>query len=147
MFFGQSVLSLDDERKLLLPPAFRELFGQVIYVTCGFEQNLLLMTEQTFRERSRQLGSLNMADPTVRLLQRLLLANAQRIQVEEDGQAVLPAVLLDFAGARKEIILVGQGEYIEAWSPAGWEKESALLRDAEANSSRFAQLNLSFGQA
>jgi DNA-binding transcriptional regulator/RsmH inhibitor MraZ len=54
----------------------------------------------------------------------------------------LPQDLLVFAGLEKEIVLVGQGDYIEAWAPADWGKQNIILLDTAANSARFAQLNL-----
>jgi DNA-binding transcriptional regulator/RsmH inhibitor MraZ len=54
----------------------------------------------------------------------------------------LPQDLLSFAGLEKEAVLVGQGEYCEAWAPENWDKQANVLLDTAANSARFAQLNL-----
>jgi MraZ protein len=142
MYLGQYHLDLDKDYRMVVPAGFRELFAQGAYVTRGFEQNLLVMSEQDFQERYKQVAALNITDPDARLLQRLLLGNAVRIEINASGQVLLPPELMAFAGLEKEIILVGQGDYFEVWAPAQWEKQSAILLDTAANAGRFAHLDL-----
>ena len=142
MYLGQFHLYLDKDYRMVVPAGFRELFAQGAYVTRGFEQNLLVMSEQDFQERSKQVAALNITDPNARLLQRLLLGNAVRLEINASGQVLLPQELMTFAGLEKEIILVGQGYYFEVWAPAQWEKQSAILLDTAANTGRFAHLDL-----
>jgi len=143
MFLGQYLLSMGDDRSVEIPAAFQGLLAQGAYITRGFEQDLLIMTKKEFQETSRRVAALNMADPAVRLLNRLILAHASPLDIDANGRALVPDELAAFAGVQKEIVLVGQGDYIEAWSPSAWEKQSSLLMDYEANSARFAQLDLS----
>ena len=62
--------------------------------------------------------------------------------MDPSGRFSIPPELAAFAGLEKEIILIGQGDYLEAWAPSAWEKQSGLLMDLAANSERFAQLDL-----
>jgi|WetSurMetagenome_2_1015567.scaffolds.fasta_scaffold328944_2 MraZ protein len=144
MFLGKYRLFFVAEHTLNLPGAFREMLSQGLYVTRGFERNLLIMNETSFRAKYDRLVSLNIADPTARLLMRLMLANAVRLEMDALGQIALPAELTGFAGLEKEVVLVGQGNYIEAWSPAEWEKQSISLKDLDFTNPRFAALDLSF---
>ncbi len=143
MFLGQYPLSMGDDRSVEIPESFREVLAHGAYITRGFEQNLLVMSEREFKETCQRVNSLNMADPSVRLLQRLILGNASRLDIDGNGRVILSDELAAFAGIEKVIILVGQGDYIEAWSPEAWEKQVCMLEDVEANSARFAQLDLS----
>jgi MraZ protein len=142
MLLGQYRLFLDDGRQLVLPEAFRAQFEAGAYVTRGFEQNLLIMSEREFQEIYKRVAGLNIADPLARLLHRLILGNACKLEMSASGQIRLPQDLLSFAGLEKEFVLVGQGEYCEAWAPADWDKQTILLQDTAANSARFAQLDL-----
>ena len=45
--------------------------------------------------------------------------------------------------ASGELIVAGQGEYFEVWTPAEWKSQMDSLHDVEANAQRFATLNLS----
>jgi MraZ protein len=142
MLLGQYRLFLDEDQQLVLPEAFRASFKDGVYATCGFEHNLLIMSEKEFQEIYQRVAGLNIADPLARLLHRLILGNAARLDINQDGRMRIPADLLAFAGLEKELVLVGQGLYCEAWAPADWEKQSRLLLDTVANSARFAQLDL-----
>jgi MraZ protein len=142
MLLGQYRLFLDKDHQLVLPEAFRPQFEAGAYVTRGFEQNLLIMSEVEFQEIYRRVAALNIADPLARLLHRLILGNACKLEPGANGRMRLPQDLLSFAGLEKEIVLVGQGDYCEAWAPAGWDKQNSVLLDTLANSARFAQLNL-----
>jgi len=144
MLLGQYRLFLDDQHRLVLPEAFRQQLQVGAYVTCGFERNLLIMSEKEFESIYQKVAGLNLADPLARLMQRLLLGNASRLETGPDGRVRLPNELLALAGLEKEIVLVGQGEYCEAWAPVEWEKQASILREAAANSARFAQLDLAF---
>ena len=144
MLLGQVRLFLDDNHQLVLPKAVRESLGDGAYATCGFEHNLLIMSEREFQEIYKRVAGLNIADPLARLLNRLILSNAAKLDISANGRVRIPPALLSFAGLEKEIVLVGQGDYVEAWAPADWDKQSSVLLDTVANSARFAQLNLAF---
>jgi MraZ protein len=147
MFLGQYQLNLDEGRHLALPAGFHESLAGGAYITRGFEQNLLIMSEAVFQQIYTRIASLNIADPLARLLFRLILGNASRLEMNAAGQLVLPEALAAAAGLGGEICLVGQGNFCEVWTPENWEKQSADLLDAAANSTRFAQLDLALPRA
>jgi MraZ protein len=142
MLLGQYRLFLNDDHQLVLPEAFRYQFEQAAYVTRGFEQNLMIMSEKEFQEIYQRVAGLNIADPLARLLHRLILGNATKLEISASGRISLPQDLLAFAGLEKDIVLVGQGDYCEAWAPVNWDKQTSILLDSAANSTRFAQLDL-----
>ena len=142
MYLGQHHLSLDSDRHLVIPEPFRDLVEDGAYVTRGFELDLLIMSDKVFQEIYKRVVALNIADPLARLLLRLILGNASRLDISTSGHILIPGDLMLFAGLEKEIILVGQGDYIELWSPAHWEKQSTILLDTEGNAERFSQLDL-----
>ena len=142
MFIGQYQLIVNSDRSFVIPEPIRKHLADVLYVTRGFEQDLLLMSEQVFQEVYKRVIALNIADPLARLLLRLILSNAAKLELSDSGEVLLPENLTSFAGLEKEIVLVGQGDYIELWSPDHWNKQSSSLLDIDANAERFAQLNL-----
>jgi MraZ protein len=142
MFLGQHQLFFKDNRSCVIPEPFREFLADGVYITRGFENNLLLMSEQVFQEVYKRVTTLNIADPHARLLQRLILSNAARLDISASGELIIPDSLKSFAGMEKEIVLVGQGDYIELWSSVHWIEQSNTLLDIEANVQSFAQLDL-----
>jgi MraZ protein len=142
MYLGQHHLFVDSDRHLIIPEPIRIMFVDGAYLTRGFEDDLIMMSDKVFKEIYQRVVALNMADPLARLLLRLILGNASRIDMSNSGHIHIPENLMSFAGLEKEIVLVGQGDYIELWSPPNWEKQSAILLDTAANSERFSHLNL-----
>ncbi|HTX91571.1 MAG TPA: division/cell wall cluster transcriptional repressor MraZ [Anaerolineales bacterium] len=147
MFLGQYQLNLDENRRMALPASFRELLAGGAYVTRGFEQNLVIMSDQVFQEICKRIAGLNMADPLARLLLRLILGNASRLDVNESGNVALPKELSQVIGLDKELVLVGEGDYCEVWAPSGWEQQTNTLMDMAANAERFAGLDLALYRA
>ena len=111
-------------------------------MTQGFDRNLQILTADAFKELSRRATSLNIADPLARQLLRLILGTAVKLQGEKVTTISVPQDLREFAGLQADVVLIGQGNYIEMWAPEQWSAQETQLRDAEANSSRFAALQI-----
>ena len=90
-----------------------------------------------------QINRLSMTDPAIRQLRRLIFATASEVQLDRIGRTLIPQFLREFAGLESEAIIVGVGQAIEIWSPKAWEDQENLLQDADSNTQRFAELDLS----
>ncbi|MEP0807056.1 MAG: division/cell wall cluster transcriptional repressor MraZ [Chloroflexota bacterium] len=144
MFLGQFQHNLDDKGRLMVPARYRDLLAAGAYITQGFDKCLMVMTESHFNEVYAILNGLNMADPSARMLRRLILSNAYPVEVDKVGRILVPQNLREFLGvASGELIVAGQGEYFEVWTPAEWKAQMDNLHDVNANAERFATLNLS----
>lgn len=144
MFLGQFQHNLDDKGRLMIPARFRELLEGGAYVTQGFDKCLMVLTEAYFKQVYERIEAMNLADPTARLLRRLILANAYPVEVDKVGRILVPQNLRTFLGVPSgELVVAGQGEYFEVWTPATWAEQMALLQDTEANNARFSTLDLS----
>ena len=140
MLLGKFSQTMDAKNRLTLPPAFRAALKGGAYMTQGFDRNLQILTARAFQQLYRRASSLNIADPLARLLLRLFLGTAVKLQGEKKVTITVPEDLKEFAALQSDVVLVGQGDYIEVWAPELWSAQEAQLRDAEANSSRFAAL-------
>jgi len=143
MFLGQFQHNLDDKGRLMIPARFREMLDGGAYITQGFDRCLMVMTETYFQQVYERLDSMNLADPTARLLRRLILSNAYPFEVDKVGRILIPQNLRAFLQLDGEAIVAGQGEYFEVWKPADWNAQMAQLQDIEANNQRFSALDLS----
>jgi MraZ protein len=145
MFLGQFQHSFDEKGRLMIPARFRELLDGGAYITQGFDRCLMVMTGLYFQEVYGSLANLNLADPSTRLLRRLILANAYPLDVDKVGRVLIPQNLRQFAGLAGEAVVAGQGEYFEIWTPAEWAGQMQQIQDTDANNKRFSTLNLSAG--
>jgi len=144
MFLGQFQHNLDEKGRLMIPAPFRQtLEGNGAYITQGFDRCLMVMTEEYFQQVYERINAMNLADPTARLLRRLILSNAYPAEVDKVGRILVPQILRGFAGLNGEAVVAGQGEYFEVWNPSDWKEQMIHIQNAEANNQRFSTLDLS----
>lgn len=143
MFFGKCELPLSEEKQMILPPNYRGAQRNVAYLTQGFERNLFLLTQDAFGKIYSHVKELSISDPLARLFMRLFLGSAIEIEINSSGQIEIPLNLCEYAEIDKEVVIVGQGEYSEIWSPSLWEKQAEHLCDYDANVHRFEKFHIS----
>ena len=143
MFLGQFQHSLDEKGRLMIPAPFRQTLEGGAFITQGFDRCLMVMTEAYFQEVYQRINAMNLADPTARMLRRLILSNAYGIELDKVGRILMPQSLRQFINFDGEAIVAGQGEYFEVWTPTDWNAQMDEIQDTEANNQRFSTLNLS----
>ncbi|HEU4743850.1 MAG TPA: division/cell wall cluster transcriptional repressor MraZ [Anaerolineales bacterium] len=147
MFLGQFQHNLDEKGRLMIPARYRELLAAGAFITQGFDRCLMVMTDAYFAQVYDRINSMNLADPTARLLRRLILSNAYAVEVDKVGRILVPGNLRQVIALNGEAIVAGQGDYFEVWNPADWNQQMEQLQDIETNNQRFATLDLSRGFA
>ncbi len=144
MFLGQFQHNLDDKGRLMIPARFRDLLEGGAYITQGFDKCLMVLTESYFKQVYERIEAMNLTDPTARLLRRLILSNAYPVEADKVGRILVPQNLRIVLGVESgELVVAGQGEYFEVWTPTLWSEQMAQLQDTEANIQRFSALDLS----
>ena len=98
MFLGNFQHNLDDKGRLMIPARFREMLEGGAYITQGFDKCLMVMTEDYFKQVYERIEAMNLADPTARLLRRLILSNAYPVEVDKVGRILVPQNLRAFLG-------------------------------------------------
>ena len=128
----------------MVPARYRDLLAAGAFITQGFDRCLMVMTDAYFQDIYARINSMNMADPAARMLRRLILSNAYSVDLDRVGRILVPQNLREFLGvASGELIVTGQGEYFEVWTPGEWQAQLDKLQDVEANEQRFATLDFS----
>lgn len=140
MLLGLYSSILEDKNQLVLPDGFKEEYKDGIYITRGFDRNIMALTLSAFESIYERVMSLNLADPVVRLLLRMVLGNAYRAEITPDWKIDISDTLKEAADLEREVILVGQGDFVELWSPDNWSKQEDKLINIEAN--QFSALNI-----
>jgi len=142
MFLNQYQHSFDDKGRLTIPSKFRELPEEGAVVVQGLDRNLMVLPHPVFEVLYDRLMAMNLADPTARLLRRIILGNALRVSPDGAGRILLSQNLKEYADLKTEVVFVGQGDYFEIWSPEHWNEQEIQVKDAETNAQRFAALDL-----
>lgn len=146
MFLGQYRHQLDKKGRITIPSRFREKLSDGAFIFQGFDNNLLLMTPDTFETITSRISHLSFTDPTARSLSRLLFANAADIEMDGSGRMLIPPFLREAMGLNGEVVLVGTGSYVEIWAAEPWDRQAAALQNPDANATRFSAIDISLGE-
>ncbi len=142
MFLNQYQHTFDDKGRLTIPSKFRELPAEGAFVVQGLDRNLMVLPPAVFQVLYDRLMNMNLADPTARLLRRIIIGNAQQVTPDGSSRILLSQNLKEYAELKANVVFVGQGDYFEIWSPDLWKEQEVQLFDAETNAQRFAALDL-----
>jgi MraZ protein len=143
MFLGTYEHTLDTKGRMTIPVKYRELVSEGAYITKGFDQNLMVLTNKVFQSLFERVTSMNMADPTARELRRLMFANAFAVEFDKAGRILIPQILRTHASLDGEAVILGNGSYFEIWSPTLWQDHSEKVDASDAKNERYATLDLS----
>jgi MraZ protein len=143
MYFGKCTLPVSEKNQLALPSDFRETGSNAVFLTQGFDRNLMLLSPHAFSKMASHIQAASISDPLARLMNRLFMGSATELVIDAVGNIDLPMQLREYAELGREIVIVGQGEYSEIWSPALWQKQMDSVNDFEANTHRFEKFNIS----
>ncbi len=143
MFLGQFRHKFDAKGRLSVPAQFRAALADGAVLTRGFENNLMLLTQDGFQAIWEYLAAMSLTDPLARALRRLIFAQAAQVSLDSAGRILVPPFLREAVGLDGEVVVVGAGDYIELWPVADWEAQMDLLTDPQTNAERFAALSVS----
>jgi MraZ protein len=142
ILLGQYIIPINNQGQLSLPPKISAALHPHAFLTQGFDRNLLLMSSESFERIYSFIKNTSISDPLARLLVRLFLANAVELNIDDSGLIQIPSNLRELIGASDKMVVVGQGDYFEIWSPLSWDEQTKSIGDFQANVSRFAKYNL-----
>ena len=80
--------------------------------------------EATWSEFCAKLEAAPRKDAQYRAFVRHLFANTEEISLDAQGRLLLPAVLREMAGIKRDAVLVGTLTRIEVWPAEGWRAAS-----------------------
>lgn len=120
MLLGEFRHSVDAKGRVHVPSKWREELKDGVVVTVGLERCLYVMTRERFEERASQLEDLSPNRKANRDHNRLFFASASEEQVDRSGRMNIPSGLRDYAGLRKEVILIGVSGRAEIWDRGVW---------------------------
>jgi len=143
MFLGQYTHAIDDKGRLTIPSRYRDDLVKGAYISQGFERNLMVLTIEGFESISQSVSHMSITNPTSRQLKRLIFATADYVELDNAGRIRIPQFLREAAGLANDAVVVGVGDYFEIWSPTAWLPQADMLQDADANTQRYAALDIS----
>ena len=115
-FSGEYKNNMDAKGRVIFPVKFREAMDNTFIVTKGFDHNLLIYPKDKWEIMEGKLAALKITSKSARIVKRLLLGSAMEVEVDGQDRITIPQNLRAHADLTKEILFVGQADYIEVWS-------------------------------
>lgn len=132
--------SIDKKGRLIVPVKFREEFerkGNKKFILTKGEDVCLKFISYTDWEKQIVEGNAPLENSSVvRAYNRQLIGFAVECEFDTLGRIMIPPALQQFAGIKKDVILVGQIKTIEIWDRATWNK---YINDADENSAQISE--------
>lgn len=134
-FLGQFAHGIDDKNRLFLPARFRQSSTEPFVIIQGLEPCLLLLPPAAWETLASRLESLPLNNKSEeRAVRRTLLASAAEAETDAQGRVLIPQNLKDYAGIRRDTVIIGMLRYAELWAAERWaayrQKAQSALRKA-----------------
>ena len=126
MFQGSSALTLDAKGRISIPTRYRDALaeqaGGSLTLTRHPDGCLLVYPRPEWEKKREQIAAFPM---TARALQRLLLGNAQDVEIDGSGRALIAPELRAAANMTRDVMLLGMGAHFELWDAAALARREA----------------------
>lgn len=124
MFYGEYEHSLDKKGRLILPAKFREAakanYIEKFYVTRGLDSCLFMFPEEEWKSQEAKFKSMSFTKSQSRKFNRLFFSGAQESTFDGQGRILIPKYLKDFAGIKRDVMIIGVANRIEIWDFQRW---------------------------
>ncbi|MBE0433028.1 division/cell wall cluster transcriptional repressor MraZ [candidate division WOR-3 bacterium] len=140
-FRGFFTHSLDERKRLAIPSQFRSMLGREsegrVILTPGYDHEIAVYPLAVWEEiENRELLSLSMDYLKSRRYRRHFTFGIKEDRLDAQGRILIPDFLLKHAQIAKEVVIIGEINYIELWSPEYYDSfateiEKSYLEDAE----------------
>jgi len=122
MLIGQYEGKVDAKGRTAFPKKFREILGDKLIVTLGYENSLIVVSEENWKALLEGTEGKPFIQSETRETQRFLLGGASNVELDSKGRFVLPNYLREFGKIKTEVVFLGLSRYVEIWDKAKWEE-------------------------
>ena len=129
-FLGRFDHRVDPQGRVSIPTRFREAFKPGLVLIKGYEPCIVVFTPTGWEEFARRIASQPMNQARARRLRRMTFGNAFDLELDRQGRVLLPVPLRQYAGIDEEVVIVGNGDYVEMWDAARWAEEIAHVEES-----------------
>lgn len=141
-YIGQYAHGIDDKNRLFLPARFRDQRDDPHFImTQGLESCLFLFPSDAWDALAQKLETLPLSNKIEeRAFKRTLLAAASEVEADSQGRILVPQILKDYAGIRKDAVILGMLDHVEIWAKERWEKYHTGARATFEKAARHLEL-------
>jgi MraZ protein len=126
VFQGSSALTLDGKGRINVPTRHRDALVEqaqgCLTITRHPDGCLLIYPRREWENKREQIAAFPIQ---ARALQRLLLGNAQDVEIDGSGRVLIAPELRVAAALSREVMLLGMGAHFELWDAAALARREA----------------------
>ena len=126
MFYGEYFHTIDRKGRLILPAKFRESaknnFIDKFFVTRGLDRCLFMFSEEEWNTQEQRFKNLPITKQQARTFNRLYFSGAVEVMADKQGRVLIPGFLKDYAGIKRDVMIVGVSNRIEIWAKEKWQE-------------------------
>ena len=116
MLIGEYHHNIDEKGRLIIPSKFREDIGNSFVVTKGLDGCLFVYSLIEWEKIVTKLKKLPFTKKDARTFMRFFLAGATVCEFDRQGRVNLVNSLIEYAGLKKECLIIGVNDRLEIWS-------------------------------
>ena len=117
MFYGEYEHTIDRKGRIIVPSKFRDVFKEQFvekfYVTRGLDKCLFVFTEEEWKTQEQKFKSMSFTKAD---------SGGADITCDKQGRILLPQYLKEYAGIKRDVMIIGVSNRIEIWSKEEWRK-------------------------
>jgi len=121
-FIGEYTYSIDEKKRLAIPPKFRQMLGKKAVITRGLDQCLFLYPAKEWGDLAKKLSQLPLSQSDARGFARLMLTGAMEVNLDNLGRILVPDYLKIYGSLKKKVVIAGVYNRIEVWDEKKWSE-------------------------
>lgn len=124
MFYGEYLHGIDRKGRLILPAKFRDICKEAgmerFFLTRGLDKCIFMFAEEEWRVQEQKFKTMPFTKQESRNFNRLFFSGAVDVSPDKQGRFIIPNYLKDYAGIKKDTVLIGIVNRIEIWDKTAW---------------------------
>lgn len=133
MFYGEYKHGIDRKGRLILPAKFRDICKDYeierFFLTRGLDRCIFMFTENEWRVQENKFRSMPFTKAETRGFNRMFFSGACDVRPDKQGRFIIPPYLKDYAGIKRDAIVLGVSNRVEIWDKKSWEEFYTLKSD------------------
>lgn len=130
-FNGRYDHQLDAKRRIRIPAKLKAKLGDNYSITIGYDGCLWVLPEDSAEDLMDKACAREADNPKARAAKRIILEQMSSPEEDPQGRFVLSKNLIGYAKIEKDVVFIGQGDYIELWSAERYEEYKASFADID----------------
>ena len=115
--------TIDDKGRLSIPAWMRAELGDSFTLTKGIgDECLFIYPNEEWEKMKDKVSRLSLTDTRARGFERVFIGGACDCSMDKQGRILIPQTLRDYAGLKKDVVVVSLTTRYEIWDSERWKE-------------------------